>query len=355
MYVISSLERRGAEIFLAELAGELEHLGVVQSLVSLAAAGPLPIELPDKVSVATPDSSRGRIRTIRKMLKTQRPELVVCLGSKALKYFVVSSVGSSIEVIYCKIGLTEPWLKRFKRLRIQVDRWFIGRACKVVSLGDNSTRELTGVFSVSMENVVHIRNGRRVTPSLHAERADGLLHLACIGALNWEKNVGLVIELMHDLAPQFPQLRLDIVGDGPQRQELENRVVTLQIGDKVNFLGASDDIPGVLAGTDLLVLASLSEGVPGVLIEAGMASVPVVTWQVGDVDEVVLDGKTGTIVPFAAHADLKRALIVLLNDAHKRAVYGEAARQYCVETFGMDTIALEYFNLFHAVTNNVQS
>jgi glycosyltransferase involved in cell wall biosynthesis len=103
----------------------------------------------------------------------------------------------------------------------------------------------------------------------------------------------------------------------------------------VHFLGPVTDVPSLLTATDAIVLASDSEGLPGVLIEAGMAGVPAVATDVGWVADVVIDGVTGVLVPRGQADALADGLRRVLAD---RAAMGAAARATCLERFDLRTV-----------------
>ena len=112
------------------------------------------------------------------------------------------------------------------------------------------------------------------------------------------------------------------------------------------FLGTREDVARVLAAADVLVLPSDSEGLPGVLIEAGMAGLPVVASDVGFVREIVLEGVSGFLVrpgdPAATSAAVERALA-------ERTRLGAAGRRYCLDRFEMEKVVDAWEALLHEV------
>jgi len=109
----------------------------------------------------------------------------------------------------------------------------------------------------------------------------------------------------------------------------------------VELLGARGDVADILQGTDVLVFPSLprGEGMPGVLIEAGLSAVPVVATSVPGVDAIVADGETGSVVAVDDFDALVEAVVALLADPVRRRSMGEAARRRCSERFSIDVVA----------------
>jgi len=128
---------------------------------------------------------------------------------------------------------------------------------------------------------------------------------------------------------------LAFIGDGPERQILQEEVHTLGLGGMVELLGERRDVPELLARADVFVLSSRSEGAPLSILEAMAAGLPVVASDVGGVGELVVDGETGLLVPHGDAAGLARALARVLDDRALRARLGAAGRARARERFGL--------------------
>ncbi len=115
---------------------------------------------------------------------------------------------------------------------------------------------------------------------------------------------------------------------------------------RVDFLGNVPDVRPLLHASDVLLLTSDSEGVPGVLIEAGLCALPVVTREVGYVRDVVSDGVTGLLVDSDVPADFGPALssAIARNDE-----LGSAARRWCLDRFDTRLVVDEWSNLIARV------
>ena len=114
-------------------------------------------------------------------------------------------------------------------------------------------------------------------------------------------------------------------------------------------LGAREDVGELLAISDVLLLASRSEGMPGCLIEAGMAGVPVAAYAVAGVPEVVRDGVTGFMVERGDAQSLADRVVTLLSDPVLRAKLGAEARTRCVGLFDISIVAPTYLALYEEV------
>ena len=130
------------------------------------------------------------------------------------------------------------------------------------------------------------------------------------------------------------ELHLVVVGDGPERDALAAHAARVA-ARRVHFAGVQPEIAPILAAADAVVLTSRTEGMPGVLIEAGLAARPVVAYDVGGVAEVVVDGETGLLVPAGDVTALTGALRNVVDDPGS---LGAAARRRCLERFEIGVV-----------------
>jgi glycosyltransferase involved in cell wall biosynthesis len=143
-------------------------------------------------------------------------------------------------------------------------------------------------------------------------------------------------------------VRLQIAGDGPDRDRVAGEIARLGLGAAVELLGARDDVQDLLAAADIFVLSSRSEGMPMTVLEAMAAGLPVVASAVGGVPEAVGDGETGTLVPPGDPDALGRALAVLVADAELRDRLGAAGRRRAEREFGLAGFRRAHLELYRA-------
>jgi glycosyltransferase involved in cell wall biosynthesis len=159
--------------------------------------------------------------------------------------------------------------------------------------------------------------------------------VGCIGRLSAEKGQRLLIEVFPEVLRAVPSARLLLAGDGPDLPRLRDRAETLALGDAVRFLGHRQDILDVYGSLDLLVLCSDTEGLPNVVLEAMALGVPVVATAVGGTPELVIDGRTGWLVPPAEPVPLGRAIVEALRRREEAAERAAAARRHVEADFDM--------------------
>jgi len=139
------------------------------------------------------------------------------------------------------------------------------------------------------------------------------------------------------IADAFPTARLIIVGGGEQHAELQTLLFHLNLEDRITLTGqvSHEHIPAYLRSFDIFVVPSLTdrESFGVAAVEASASGLPVIASQVGGLPEVVLDGKTGLLVPPGDIETLANAISRLLADSALRAQMGQAGRQFVLEHY----------------------
>jgi glycosyltransferase involved in cell wall biosynthesis len=155
------------------------------------------------------------------------------------------------------------------------------------------------------------------------------------------------LTLVHALATLGPTaFSALLVGDGPDRADVEAEIRSLDLGERVALAGSRADVPALLAAADVFVLSSRSEGAPFSILEAMAAGLPVVATNVGGVGELVADGDTGLLVPAGDRARLADALRRLLADAGLRRRLGAAGRARAREQFDLHALRDAHLELY---------
>ncbi len=162
--------------------------------------------------------------------------------------------------------------------------------------------------------------------------------IGTVGRLSEEKGTKYLIRAMGLLRERIPELRLVVVGAGPQKAELEALVVALDLKSRVEFVGWQHDIQSYLDSWDLFILPSLQEGFGVAAVEAMSSGLPVIASRVGGLEEVIIDGKTGWLVePGNPEALARQIQLVLYNQCERHQV-AEAGRQFAMEHFSTETM-----------------
>jgi glycosyltransferase involved in cell wall biosynthesis len=150
------------------------------------------------------------------------------------------------------------------------------------------------------------------------------------GRLADQKGIDVLLVAMPAIRAAVPDVQLVIVGPGQLEGELRAQATSLHLDDVVTFVGGQPpaEVRRLLDGARMLVMPSRYEGMPYFALEAAVAGRPVVGSDVGGLDELVLDGRTGVLVPPEDPAALAAAVTDLLHDPVRGAALGAAARAH---------------------------
>jgi glycosyltransferase involved in cell wall biosynthesis len=159
--------------------------------------------------------------------------------------------------------------------------------------------------------------------------------VVCVARLFPMKGIERLIDAWSDVIARNPRARLLIVGEGPERAALEQRSAGRGLSSTVHFAGFRGDIERILPASDIMALPSRSDPAPLTLLEAMASGVPVVSFRVGGIPEVVREGTDGLLAAPDDIAGFASALTRLVLDRPLRIAMGASARQRAQE-FGMD-------------------
>lgn len=143
-----------------------------------------------------------------------------------------------------------------------------------------------------------------------------------------------------------PDVHFVLAGDGPRRQDIQRTVVQLGLGDVFRFVSGSDDLAGLYAALDVVVLCSRTEGFPNVVLEAMAHGRPVVASDVGGVPEAIEDGITGRLIHDRTPGAFSEAVLALLDDREAAAHMGSRAAQRARDAFGISRMVAAYRDLY---------
>lgn len=359
LHVVTASQRRGAEIFAVDLAAALTHgaNGVVEPVpgrVAALTAGPQGNAL-DVDILGTKAYSPTTIWALRRA--SGRADAVVAYGSKTLLASVAGLVGRSTPLVYRNIGDPLVWSGQgWRRQRVAA---LLRRTTRIVAVWPGAAATLTEVHGIPSEQITVIPRGvpeeRSPVPDAHARRqARRSLGLpsdapvvASLGALSPEKDVGTAISAV----ARIEHVHLLVAGDGPDRASLEAQAGASGAAGRIHFAGVLSGPQQALAAADALVLTSHTEGMPGVLIEAGLAARPAVASAVGGVGEIVRDGETGRL---CLPGDVESFAEGLRQVLAEPGTLGAAARRHCLANFEMKVVAARWASLLAEVTNNLR-
>lgn len=236
-------------------------------------------------------------------------------------------------------GSDATYLKAGKMVR-EVCRFSLASANHVIAVSDTLRDDLIR-FGVRADNVTTIHNGVDQTAFQARDEDSGGRMIVWAGRMTEEKGVEYLIRAMRKITTVFRDAVLRLVGDGPLRQDLEELATQLRLSGSVSFVGekSHSEMVSVYAGCDLVVLPSLSEGLPMVLLEAMAAGKPVVASRVGGIPEVISEGRTGYLVSPGSPDEIADRVIELLGRPELMTEMGTLSRELVKATHTWSSVA----------------
>jgi glycosyltransferase involved in cell wall biosynthesis len=297
-------------------------------------------------------------RRLRRVVASFRPDVIHAHGGEPFKYSLFAAPGRTPPILYRRIGEFPDLATRgYRRLGHAT---LMRRSQRIVAVAEAIRQETLRTFGVPADKVVTIPRG--VDPERTEPKAGrGMTRrdlgippdapvMLSLGALTPEKDPLAHVAVAERVHRRFPELRHLVAGDGPLRADVGSAARERGLGDVVLTLGNRADVGDLLAASDVMLLASIREGMPGCLIEAGIAGLPVVAADVAGVPEVVEDGVTGMVVPAGNVDELASRVIQILSDPDLRRRLGEAAAVRCREAFDISRVAARYLEVYEEMT-----
>lgn len=230
---------------------------------------------------------------------------------------------------------------------------------RAISVSDAGKRHLSEYFHIPNNKITVIRNA--IKPPRQPDDKEIRSFLDEIGYKSGEKIVCTVANLVEQkgheyllraipaVLPKISKVRFVFAGDGPLREGLVKLSDELGISKYVNFLGQREDVPVIFASSDIMVLPSLWEGLPLVILESFSFGKPVIVTDVGGNRELVLEGETGLVVKARDAKGLSDSIIRILTDDPKRREMGIKAKELADNKFDFDKMISQIESVYSQV------
>ena len=220
-------------------------------------------------------------------------------------------------------------LERYSGLRVLVAKFVLQRAHKVRVVSERLKREMDVRFKIKdVSKIYELPVYAQIDAPKFAARRKTIPYpftFLTVGRLVPIKNISLQIRAFAKVAKQIPHIRLRIVGDGPERTNLELEAKSLKLEASVVFEGYQKDVGRFYEEADAFLLTSDSEGWGLVALEAAAYKLPIIMTDVGLAQEVIKNDESGFIIPVGNERELILAMKDFLDKPELRARFGEAA------------------------------
>jgi glycosyltransferase involved in cell wall biosynthesis len=351
--LVNNLEVGGTERLVVDLASSLHARGHEVSIVCLRAGRAL-APIVEKVGIEVfslnkPEGPRpGVLFDFMRYLKKRRVDVVhshnplvhhyAVLAGRLARVPVIVNTIHGIGNISEKVGLKE----RLYRISCLM-------SSRVVAVCPMALRTFAAGSVIPRSKLMAINNGIPLESFVGIQREErhAGFTFGTVGRLVPVKDHRTLLRAFKDVVSQRADSRLEVLGDGPLRAELEAYAADLGIASAVRFHGYSSDVAGFLATIDAFILCSVSEGLPLGVLEAMATALPIVGTDVGGMRDLLEGGHCGWVVPPSNASELARALLsAAATTAVERRDMGLRARQHVTLDYSQSRMTEEYERLF---------
>jgi glycosyltransferase involved in cell wall biosynthesis len=268
-----------------------------------------------------------RIRNLRRSIKSSGAPIVVSFVGTTNILTIMASIGLGLRVIISERN--DPSRQSLGRI------WdFLRR--KLYKYADRVTANSRGVLETlsvfTPRSKLYYAPNPLVTPDEIHKRGKSPLSILAVGRLHEQKAYDVLLPAFAQIAPHAPDWCLEILGDGPLRDQLHQQAGDLNITDRISWHGRVSQPFQFYSSSAIFVLASRYEGTPNAMLEAMASGLPVIVTDASPGPlEFVEDGVSGLVVPAENKQALADAMLRLINDADLRRSLSDMARLRVIE------------------------
>ncbi|MBS0207215.1 MAG: glycosyltransferase [Planctomycetes bacterium] len=224
-------------------------------------------------------------------------------------------------------------------------RWASHLVNRIVAVSDDAAQLCVTADGVNRRKVIRIWNGIDIDDFTFTGPATANVAIS-VARLSAEKDFPTLLRAVAIAIQDVPDLVLKLVGDGPERQRLEDMTRDMNLSRHVEFLGERKDVPALLAQAGFFVTASLTEGISLTLLEAMAVGLPVIATRVGGNAEIVRMPETGCLVDPGDAAGLAAAMVSMCRRPESWRNLGQAGRERVEEHFEVRRMVSDYEQLY---------
>ena len=351
LHLIHKPQNRGAEIFACQLANHQKSLGNTVIVIAI---------YPGKAHLSWEDHIEdlgGREnkffewkawKKLAEHLNEFQPDIIQANSGDTLKYAVFSKIifGWKNPIIFrnaSEVGryLNSSWQKKFNTILYR-------KVSAVASVSNKSMEDLIVHFPFLNDRTKVIPIGLEAKPVITSaefkvKKGYNIIH---VGGFSFEKNHKDLLRIFRMIIDQRKDVQLHLIGDGPLKSQIESLSKELALNDHISFYGFVNNPLDYIKAADLLVLPSIIEGLPGVLLEAMYCKTPVIAYDVGGINEIVKP-QTGTLVEKDDKEVFAKAILAKLD--HPDPAQLEKAYDMVAEHFMNKKLAKKFLKFYTEV------
>lgn len=337
-----------------------------------------PLIIPEMKRVISPADDYKAYKKIKALIKKFKPDIVHTHASKAGALGRLAAAKLNVPVVVHTFHghVFDAYFSNISAsFYINVERYLAKRSSKIIALSQIQKHDLSIKYKICepkkiaiiplgfdlsrfQENIPEKRNCLRKKYLI----ADDEIVISMIGRIVPIKNHSLFLDAIKYVTEHSTKkIKVLIVGDGEDKQKIMSKAYDLNLNFCENMPDTSDpqiiftswikEVDEVIAASDIIALSSLNEGTPVSLIEAQAGNKPVVTTNVGGIENVVIEGKTALLSKPDHMLDFAKNLLHLIEDENARNQMSEFGWQHVSEKYHYTRLVKDMSNLYQQLLN----
>jgi glycosyltransferase involved in cell wall biosynthesis len=356
-YNATFLTRFISDDFETLLVGGLPDEGETDSLHVLKEYGVVPLLIDEMKRQPSFQNDRKAYLRIKEIIKEYQPDIVHTHASKAGALGRKAALNCKVPIIVHTFHghVFHSYFGKVKTTLFKlIERRLAKKSTGIIAISDLQKKELSKDHKICKDNKITVIplgfDLKKFNDNLEVNReltrknfsiGKEEIAIAIVGRLAPIKNHQFFLDVIQEISTKISKkVAVFIVGDGSEREAIENRILQMNLGANIRVEMTSwiKEIGVFNAGMDIMCLTSNNEGTPVSLIEAQAACIPVITTDVGGVKDIILDGETGFIVPKNSIKKYSEKLLILIEDENKREKMSQNGWSFVEHKFHYTTL-----------------
>jgi glycosyltransferase involved in cell wall biosynthesis len=293
------------------------------------------------------------VKKIRKLVRRGNFDIVHCHQYSPYLYGFLATIGLPVKLVFTEHGRFYPDVYRYKAALINP---FMALATPaVVAISESTRKSLARYEFMPQAKIRVIYNGIRGLEVAeqgirNVKQELGIPLSACVigtvSRLDPVKNQTMMVRAFRKVLQEFPETYLLLVGDGPDRDVLQQLSISLGIEDRVVFTGFIKKPAAYLASMDIFLLSSHTEGTSMTLLESMSLGIPSVVTNVGGNPEIVSNGESGFLTKPDDENSFAEAIIRLITDIELRDRLGSNSKERFGTLFTSKSMVSQYLDIY---------
>lgn len=357
LQLIQKKQLRGAEIFSAQLSSHLIEQGhhvIIVSLIDGEAQLPFQgkiISLNVNIRLKMIDVKGWK--KLADLIADFCPDIIQANAGDTLKYAIFSKklFRWNQPVVFRNASMISNYAKSFFSKKLI--SYLLQNTKHIIAVSDTTKQDLIEHFNIPPQKITAIPVGIELQPyKLIPAFDNNKINLVHVGGFSFEKNHKGLLSIFKQLLSKNGSFQLWLLGDGPLRKKTEDLAFELGLTQQVHFIGFVDNPIDYINTADMLLLPSIIEGLPGVILEAFYCKTLVVANNVGAVSELIIDHKTGRLIKKEDEAAFVEAIIALHSmDPTLKIKITDLANELVMSNYINKTNTLKFIDLYSSFTS----